>query len=1041
MKKILKYVFIILLASACFTVQAQQSGTTHTVEGTVTDAVTGESMPGVTIIIKGKLSGAATDMYGKFSIKALRGEWLVFSFVGYQSFEYLVVGDASDLKITLTEGTQQMEELVVTAAGQQRRISSLAAVTSVDAKDLQIPAPSITNMLGGKVAGIITIQSSGEPGKNLAEFWIRGIGTFGANASALVLIDGLEGDINSIDPADVESFSILKDASATAVYGARGANGVVLITTKRGESGKLSITGRMNFTLSHIRRLPDYLRGYDYAVLSNEARALRGESLNYKDVELEIIRRGLDEDFYPDISWQDEIIRPTSFKQTYYASGRGGGDIARYFVSLGGSSEQGAYRVEKGNYFTSNVGYNTYTFRLNLDINLTKSTVLKFNSDAFMAINNRPGLWNTTDNLWAYQALFTPVLMPRIYSNGQFPTTAQGQESPYMLLNYAGKSKETSHNAKFSIALEQDLSMITEGLRLRFLGAYDRNGKYRETRGQYPGLFLLQGRSIRGELITRQISAPQTTEFYSINFPESFRRFQFETALNYDRVFGSDHRINGLVYLHLNDEMNTSQFMRREWAGLPLNYAQIPQRYLRLSTRLGYGFRDTYIIDFNFGYTGSENFLPGHQYGFFPSIALGWIPSNYEIMQQNLPWLNLFKIRATYGMVGNSDIGGTRFPYLNRVSDFTGNVWGGLSSIDKIVISRVGAENLGWEKAIKSNVGLDIRMFKEKLILTTDFFHDKRDGIFQERVQIPGFVGLITNPWGNVGGMLSWGSDGNIAYTYDIDKDMSVTFRSNYTFAKNKITKYERLYEDYPYLDFSNQPYDVWRGYQCIGFFKDAADVAASPRQPWGTVMPGDLKYKDINGDGVINAEDRVPISYKEMFPIFSYGFGASYSYKSLSVGLLFRGTGKMDYYRNNFGYIPFNGDRMGNVLTQFNDPATRWIPRWYCEANGIDVKYAENPNAQLPRLQYGTNQNNIQLSDFWKSNAQYLRLQEVTINYNMKNDFLKRIGIVSVDLQLVGNNLHVWDKVKTFDPEQAHRVGTVYPIPTTYSFQLYINL
>ena len=1040
MKKIFKYMLIFLLASVCFTMQAQQTGV-HTVEGTVTDAVTGETIPGVTIVVKGKLSGGSTDINGKFSIKASRGEWLVFSFVGYQSFEYLVVGDVGNLVVALSEGTEQMEEVVVTAVGTQRRISTLAAVTTVDAKELQVPAPSITNMLGGKVAGIITMQASGEPGKNLAEFWIRGIGTFGANASALVLIDGLEGDINSIDPADIESFSVLKDASATAVYGARGANGVVLITTKRGESGKLSITGRMNCTLSHIRRLPDYLRGYDYALLSNEARAVRGESLNYKDVELEIIRRGLDNDFYPDISWQDEIIKPLSFKQAYYVSGRGGGDIARYFVSLGGSNEQGAYKVEKGNHYTSNVGYNTYSFRVNLDINLSKSTVLKFSSDAFMSINNRPGLRNTTDDLWYYQALFTPTLMPKIYSNGQFPTTTYGQASPYMLLNYAGKTKLTEFKTKFSIALEQDLSFLTEGLKFRMLGAYDRDGNYSEWRAQIPGLYLAQGRSIRGELITRQISAPQDTEFYQFSIPDVFRRFQFESALNYDRVFNSDHRIGGLLYVHLTDWWSTTQFGSDEMRGLPMSYAQIPKRNVRFSSRLGYGYKDTYLIDFNFGYTGSENFLPGHQYGFFPSISLGWIPTMYDVVKDNLPWLNLFKIRATYGMVGNDNIGGTRFPYLNRVQEYSGSVWGGLSTYEKIQITRVGAENLEWEKAIKSNLGFDVRMFNEKLVLTTDFFRDKREGIFQERVQIPGYVGLVTNPWGNVGGMVSWGSDGNIAYTYDFSRDMSATIRANYTFAKNKMTAYERLYEDYPYLDYTNQPYDVWRGYQCLGFFQDENDIAASPNQTWGNVMPGDLKYKDINGDGVINDEDRVPISYKQMFPIFSYGFGGSFNYKALSVGILFRGTGKMDYYRNNIGYIPFNADRMGNVLEEFNDPAKRWIPRWYCQANGIDAALAENPDAQLPRLQYGNNANNTQLSDFWKSNAQYLRLQEITINYNMRNEFLKRIGIVSIDLQLVGNNLYVWDKVKTFDPEQAHRVGTVYPIPTTYSFQMYINL
>jgi TonB-linked SusC/RagA family outer membrane protein len=1039
MNKIVSQILFIttLIVITVFKLSAQANNVT--VSGTVSDS--GETMPGVSVVVLGTTIGTTTDIEGRFSIRAPRGSVIRFSFMGFQDFEYFVAGDASGLNIPLTEDASGIEEVVITAAGRERRISALAAITSVDASELQTPSPSITNMLGGRVAGIITMQSSGEPGKNLAEFWIRGIGTFGANSSALVLIDGLEGDINTIDPADIESFSILKDASATAVYGSRGANGVVLITTKRGETGRLSITARANVTMSHIRRLPDYIGGYDYAVLSNEARAMRGESPNYKDVELEIIRRGLDPDLYPDINWQKEIIRPISFRQAYYLSGRGGSGIARYFVSLGATNEQGAYKTEKGNYYTTNVGYNSYTFRLNLDVNLTQSTVLRFNSDAFLGINDRPGMPRTTDDLWNIQARFTPVLMPRIYSNGEFPYVTGGGASPYMLLNYAGKTKMTDHNAKFSIAVEQDLSALIEGLRVRVLGAYDRNGNYTETRMQFPAMHIAQGRDTRGELVTRQVVAADTQEFYSFTVPVSFRRFQFESALNYDRVFSVDHRVGALFYLHMNDQMATDQFLDDEMAGLTMAYSQIPRRYLRFSSRFTYGYKDTYMFDFNFGYTGTENFQPGRQYAFFPSFAVGWIPTQYDFVQDVAPWMNLFKVRASYGMVGNDRIGGMRFPYLNRISQYYGAVWGGITPMYQLRYTRVGADNLEWERAIKSNIGVDIRMFSENLVITSDFFHDRRNGIFQQRVQVPGHVGLPVDPWGNVGAMISWGSDGNIGYTHHINRNMFATVRANYTYSRNKILNYERLYENYPYRDFTNQPNNVVRGYQVIGFFKDEDDIAASPRQPWGRVMPGDLKYKDINGDGVISEEDMVPISYHQMFPLFSYGFGGSFHYKAFSVGVLFRGTGKVDYYRNNTGYIPFNDNRMGNVLKEFADPSTRWIPAWYAEQQGMEPALAENPNAKLPRMQYGHNSNNTQTSNFWLGNAQYLRLQEVTLNYNLRNDFLKRIGIVSIDLQLVGNNLHIWDKVKIFDPEQAHRSGTVYPIPTTYAFQLYINL
>ena len=1043
MRKIIKYIYIFILATVCYTLPAQQqSATPLTMEGTVIDASTNDVLPGVSVTIKGRVAGTVTDINGKFSIKAYLGEWLVFSFVGFETQEQLVSGATSNMKIVLSISSQQIDEVVVTAAGTQRKISTLAAVTAVDTKELQVPAPSIANMLGGRVAGLITMQASGEPGKNLAEFWVRGISTFGAGQGALVLVDGLEGDLNSIDPADVESFSVLKDASATALYGVRGANGVILITTKRGESGKLSITGRVNYTLSHIRRLPDYLRAYDYAKMTNEAYEVRGERPRYTDIELQIIKNGLDNDFYPDVDWQHEIIRPLSFRQAYYVSGRGGSDAARYFVSLGGTSDQGAYRVEKGNYYTQNVGYNTYSFRLNLDLNLSKTTLLKFNSDAFMSINNRPGRPETTDEIWNMQAAATPLLFPIIYSNGQMPYGGNDiGPSPYMMLNFYGKSKLQEYKAKFSIALEQDLAFVTEGLKFRLLGSYDRNGGYREIRSQLPAMYFADRRNNRGELLTIQTYYPDDQEMYRLNNEDTYRAFTFESAVSYARVFNEDHRVSGLVYLHLTDNMHTRQMFDDGMGSLLVGYRMIPKRYVRLTGNVTYGYKDTYMIDFNYGLAGTENFMPGKQYGFFPAIALGWVPSNYDIVKDNLPWVDLFKIRASIGMVGNDEIGGSRFPYITSLASYTSTVWNGQSYVDQINLLRDGADNLAWEKAIKSNLGFDVQLLKNKLTFTIDFFQDRRDGIFLERSQIPSYVGLTNASWGNVGAQLNWGTDGNISYTYDINKDMSVTVRGNYTFAKNKIKKYEKPYLLYPYQDNVNQPNDVWRGLQCLGFFKDKQDVEASPAQAWGNVMPGDLKYKDVNGDGIVDEDDMVPISYKQMFPLFFYGFGGSFNYKALSVGVLFRGTGKMDYYRNGTGYIPFNAYRTGNVLKQHVDPSTRWIPKWYCEANGIDMKYAENPKAQLPLLQYGENVNNTRLSDFWKSNAQYLRLQEVTINYNLKNDFLKRIGIASLDLQLVGNNLYIWDKVKIFDPEQAHKLGAVYPIPTTYSFQLYINL
>jgi TonB-linked SusC/RagA family outer membrane protein len=1031
-----KIYYFLILFFAIFSVSVAQERA-YTIKGTVSDNT--EPLIGVTVTVQGKIGGTVTDLDGNFSIRASKGDKLVFSYVGYETVEYLVTEEEQDLAIKLESASIGIEEVVVTAMGTQRKISTLASISTVSANELQVPTPSVSNLLGGRVAGIISMVGSGEPGKNLAEFWVRGIGTFGANSSALVLIDGLEGDINSIDPADIESFSVLKDASATAVYGVRGANGVVLITTKRGETDRLSLTGRVNYSISQMRRLPKYLRAYDYAQLVNEAKEVRGEDPTYNSTRLNVIRDGLDPDLYPDISWQDVMIKDLSFKQNYYVSARGGGDVAKYFASLAASDESAAYKAEKNNPYASNTGYKTYSLRLNLDINLTKSTVLYFGADGFLSVNNRPGQANT-DYLWEAQANLTPLMFPLRYSNGQFPSAdAEGGMSPYVLINHTGRTTINHNSSLYTVAINQDLTNITEGLKLRVQGAYNRNGDFTERRFTYPAQYRASGRNAKGELLTKEQVPALTSDLYGRE-EKQWRKFHFESTLNYDRVFNNDHRVGGLVYFYLSDQQSTVQYRDDENKDLTTSLAQIPKRYMGLSSRFTYGFRDTYMIDLNFGYTGSENFIPGKQFGFFPSVALGWIPTNYGFMQDAFKWIDLIKVRASYGTVGNDRIGGGRFPYLNRV--YWGNfpVWGTMSAVEAITIGRIGADNLIWEVAKKANVGVDAGFFNSRLTLTVDAFKDRRDGIFQQRVQIPDYVGLTSMPFGNVGKMESWGSDGNMAYTQIFNKDMDFTVRGNYTFAQNKVLNYEKTYDEYPYQDYTGLPNEVWRGYQCLGFFTDEDDIKYSPKQAWGEVRPGDLKYKDINGDGKVDENDQVPISYKHMYPQFMYGFGGQFRYKNLTMGVLFKGTGKVDYYRNNTGYIPFNAGEKGNVLVQFNDPATRWIPKEYAQAHGIDPSLAENPNALLPRLQYGNNANNTQLSDFWKGDARYLRLQEVTLNYNLKNDFLKQAGISSLDLQLVGNNLYLWDKVKVFDPEQADKVGRVYPIPATYSVQLYVN-
>ena len=464
----------------------------------------------------------------------------------------------------------------------------------------------------------------------------------------------------------------------------------------------------------------------------------------------------------------------------------------------------------------------------------------------------------------------------------------------------------------------------------------------------------------------------------------------------------------------------------------------IARRYQSLSGRFTYGFKDTYFLDVNFGLNGSENFQSGRQYGFFPAVAVGWVPTQYEFMKR-IKWIDFMKIRASYGMVGNDRISSVRFPYLTIIEEKTdGTPWGGSGVLTE---NRVGADNLAWEKAKKFDIGMDLHLFGDRFTMTVDYFRDRREGIFQERAQIPDYVGVISMPYGNVGSMTSWGGDGNFEYFQPLGKNFHFTLRGNFTLSKNKINNWEEATQPYPYLSKTGFSNDVQRGFISLGLFKDQQDVDMSPEQ-FGTVRPGDIKYKDVNGDGVITDDDKVPLFAYSGIPQFMYGFGAEVRYKNWTLNVLFKGTGNNyflygDKDGSKFdGYIPFNGGYKGNVLALAYNPANRWT-----SADYSGNRATENPNARFPRLSYGNNANNTKPSTFWKGNARYLRLQELSLNYNLHTPGLRKaLGLQSIDFQIMCENLAVWDGVEIFDPEQAMQTGHAYPIPRRFSLQIYLN-
>jgi TonB-linked SusC/RagA family outer membrane protein len=996
-----------------------------TAGGTVM-AENGESLIGVTIYVKedtGK--GVITDTDGRFKITGLeQGTTLVFSFIGFDVQEFLINRSDERMRVVMKETVSTMDEVVVVGRGTQRKVSVTGAITGVEVAELKSPAVSVSNMLGGRVPGIISVSRSGEPGKDFSEFWIRGISTFGAGSGALVLIDGVEGNLNDIDSEDIESFSILKDASSTAVYGVRGANGVVLVTTKKGKAGKLSVNVKANTGLSYSPRMPNYVDANEYALLANEAALSRGMNPIFSDLDLALFKSGLDPDLHPNVDWREVILKDYTWNRQFFMGASGGGQVARYYMSFGMLTKEAIFKQDKGvNKYDTNVDYNKYNFRANVDVNLTPSSILTLGMENIIVTQNYPGYGDDSGALWSAQANLTPVTVPVMFSTGEAPAFGQNNDqiSPYVLLNLTGFRKNYRNTNNLNIQFNQDLSMLTKGLSVTTLFNMYSNSMIWSERQKMPGLYYSRSRKRDGTVdLEKRMEAREA--LYS-NSTEVDRKFYAEARANYERVFGVHHRVSGLLHFYLEDYIS-SRFTT--------DLTAIPKRYNGYSGRLTYAFKDTYFVEGNMGYTGSEAFEPGKKFGLFPAVSFGWVPTQYEAAKALLPYLNFLKFRGSYGIVGNDRLtwdDSVRFPYLTLMGETSSGTW---NSGEGITETQVGSNNLRWEKSIKTNLGVDARFFNNRVDVTLDLFRDVRSGIYQQRASIPEEMGLVTLPWANVGKMKSWGIDGHLAYTQPLGKEAYLVLRTNLTQSKNEILEYEESIVRYPYQTAIGYQHGINRGLIALGLFKDEADVRNSPRQVFeSTVLPGDIKYKDVNGDGVVDDYDIVPLQYSGV-PQLQYGFAAEFNWKSWNLSALFEGVSRVQYFSGGNGFFPFVGQEVGNVLDIVAVQANRWTA---AEISGDPS--TENPDAQFPRLSYGDNGNNNRPSTFWLNDGSYLRLKNVQVSYTTRAGFLKLAGIEQATVSLIGDNLYVWDKVKLFDPAQASGNGAVYPLQRVYTAQL----
>lgn len=1015
---------IYIIAFLLFLPEVLLAQTLVKVEGSVRDQQN-ELLIGVNVVVKGaRGKGVVTNVDGQYSLMVNAGDVLVFSYIGYNSQEFKIGNKDQKLDVVLKASSEALEEVSVVGYGTQRKVSVVGAITTLDTKELaRTGVTSITNALAGRVAGLIGVQRSGEPGEDVSEFWIRGISTFGAKQGALILIDGIEREsINEVAPEDIESFSILKDATATAVYGARGANGVVIINTKRGKEGRMSISANVKGMIETLPRLPKYVNAYDYARLANEAKAVRGDKPLYAEGIFDVIKYNMDPDLYPDVNWQDEILKDRTWGMQANVNISGGGGVAQYYMSGFYRTNDAIYKESGMNRYNTNVRRDQYSFRSNIDVNVTKSTRLSLLLSVALVDLNRPGL-GTTKQIWDAQANLTPMTVPVRYSNGLLPAYGKGDlASPAVLLNETGFLTENQNTVESKLMLEQDLSMLTPGLKASAALSFDNQNFHTSTRHKMPDLYkALERNWVDGGLIMEKRVVAEPLEYSTSSY--GIRTIYFEGKVDYSRVFAKRHRVGALLLYNQKDYVKTNA---------KDEISSIPERDQGLAGRFTYSLDDIYFGELNFGYNGSENFPKGQRFGFFPSMALGWVVSNYQCFKNHMPFITLLKLRYSYGLVGNDEISGKRFPYLTYLkTDADGFAFGdrGENSSGGVTESEMGSPTLVWEKAKKQNFGFELTLW-DKFSFTIDAFRDMRDGIFMSRTTLPDIVGITVKPYANVGKMKSWGADGNASFHQKVG-EFDFEVRGNFTLTRDKIIDYDEPVPLFPYKGHKGRGNEVTRGLVALGLFKDEEDVRNSPTQYEATLMPGDIKYKDVNGDGKIDDDDIVPIG-KANIPKLQYGFAASVSWRNLDFNIFFRGASQVDFFYGGSGFYPFQGGETGNVLSIVNEQKNRWTPASY---SGDPA--TENPNARFPRLTYGDNKNNNRNSTFWLADASYLRLKTVEIGYTLPEHLLDKIRMKNLRISILGDNLHLWDKVKLWDPEQASDNGAVYPLTRSYTLTL----
>ena len=1018
----------------------EQQQNKRKISGRVTD-IKGEPLIGVNVTVDGDANGSITNMDGLYEIFVTKKSVVLkFTYIGFKTSEIRTNASTNIYDVTLEEQVNELEETVIVGYGTQRKISNIGAQSSMKMEDIKTPSASLTTTLAGRLAGVVAVQRTGEPGKDAADIWIRGISTPNTS-SPLVLVDGVERSFNDIDPEDIESLTTLKDASATAVYGVRGANGVILIKTKPGKVGKPTVSADYYESFTRFTKMVDLADGITYMNAANEAMRNDGIATKYTEDQIRNTIAGKDPYLYPNVDWLKEIFNDWGHNRRVNVNVRGGSEKVAYYASVSYFNETGMTVTDKNiNTYDSKMKYSRYNFTTNLNIDVTPTTKVEIGAQGYLGEGNYPAI--SSADLYNAAMSISPVEYPKMFFvNGEafVPGTSTNNNfnNPYSQATRRGYDNLTKNQIYSNLRVTQDLDMLTKGLKLTAMYAFDVYNEIHVHQDRAESTYNFLDTSVpydmNGQPILQRIYEGSNVLSYKQETSGNKKTY-LEASLNYDRTFNDDHRVSALFLFNQQSKLLYPKGTLED---------AIPYRMMGIAGRATYSWKDRYFAEFNIGYNGAENFSPKHRFGTFPAFGVGWVVSNEKFWQPLSKAVSFLKIRYTDGKVGNSEVSDRRFMYLDQMKENgdygykfgpNGTKWAGYETVNMAV-------DLIWEESRKQDLGIDLKLFNDDLSIVFDLFKERRENILLKREHsMPSFLGYNTSaPYGNIGIIENKGFDGTIEYNKRINKDWVIALRGNVTFNKDKWIQGELPEQKYEWMNQYGRNINGAKGYVAEGLFTQAeiddmarweslsaANKAITPKpfaSQFGTVKAGDIKYKDLNNDGQIDAYDQTYISRGDV-PTTVYGFGFTVGWKDLSVGMMFQGVAGAERVLNGSSINPFNGGGgSGNLYSNIDD---RWTE--------------ENPdqNAFYPRLSYGSETtssiNNFQKSTWWVRNMNFLRLKTLQLSYNLPKPWVNKVHLKNAAVYVMGTNLFTLSRFKLWDPELNTDNGASYPNTTSYS-------